>query len=148
MPTLQGSWPIIEIDHFRASAIAYFKDADNAQCGSDESRACRFLGQFRFILARRRATIDSLSVMRKAMPSPHAIAYPVTLTIAEGTVLVTCEDLPEFHSIGSNEEEAMANAPHRLATTLRMYRQDGRRFPKPSECLPGQHLVPVRSIGR
>ncbi|HEY0198400.1 MAG TPA: hypothetical protein VGC19_07650 [Rhodanobacter sp.] len=70
------------------------------------------------------------------------------MTTAEGTVLVTCEDLPEFHCIGSNEDEAMANAADRLATALRMYRQDGRRFPKPSERRPGQHLVLVRSISR
>jgi predicted RNase H-like HicB family nuclease len=82
------------------------------------------------------------------MTSNHAIAYPVTLTAAEGTVLITCDDLPEFYSIGCDEQEALAEAPDRLAIALRMYRQDGRRFPKPSEGQPGQTLVFVRSLTR
>ena len=67
--------------------------------------------------------------------------YPVKLVSADGVVLVTCPDLPEFSSVGDTESEALIEAVDGIETTLQMYMQDRRAIPAPSERKRGQRLV-------
>lgn len=67
--------------------------------------------------------------------------YPVKLTRADGVVMVTCPDLPEFSSVGDTDDEALREAVDGLETTLQMYMQDRRDIPTPSERKRGQRLV-------
>lgn len=48
-----------------------------------------------------------------------------------GSVLVTCADIPEFASVGDDIEEALINAVDGLETALEIYIQERRRWPTP-----------------
>ena len=49
-----------------------------------------------------------------------------------GAVLVTCPDVPEFASVGDDQDEALLNAVDGLETALEIYIQDRRPWPQPS----------------
>lgn len=48
-----------------------------------------------------------------------------------GSVLVTCADIPEFASVGDDLEEALINAVDGLETALEIYIQERRKWPLP-----------------
>lgn len=72
--------------------------------------------------------------------------YPVKLTHADGVVMVTCPDLPEFATVGDTEDEALANAIDGIETTLQAYMQDRRDIPEPSPRKRGQHMVALPAL--
>jgi len=72
--------------------------------------------------------------------------YPVKLTHADGVVMVTCHDLPEFASVGDTVEEALANAVEGIETTLQVYMQDRREIPEPSAAKRGQRRVALPAL--
>lgn len=49
-----------------------------------------------------------------------------------GSVLVTCADIPEFASVGDDLDEALINAVDGLETALEIYIQERRKWPLPS----------------
>lgn len=67
--------------------------------------------------------------------------YPIKLTHADGVVMVTCPDLPEFASVGDTPDEALREAVDGIETALQMYMQDRRAIPAPSAPKRGQRLV-------
>ena len=67
--------------------------------------------------------------------------YPVRLMHADGVVMVTSPDLPEFSSVGDSKEEALREAVDGIETTLQMYMQDRRAIPAPGVRKRGQQLV-------
>jgi len=67
--------------------------------------------------------------------------FSVKLTHTEGVVMVTCPDLPEFTSVGDNDNEALANAVDGIETTLQMYMQDRRDIPSASRAKKGYVTV-------
>ena len=71
------------------------------------------------------------------------LAYYVSLTPDDGTLLVECPDLPEVTTFGENKEDALGYAVGAIEEALacRMnYRED---IPKPRRSNPGG-LYPVR----
>lgn len=49
-----------------------------------------------------------------------------------GAVLVTCPEVPEFASVGDDQDEALLNAVDGLETALEIYIQDRRAWPAPA----------------
>lgn len=63
--------------------------------------------------------------------------YPVLLSRdTNGTFLVSFPDVPEAHTFGNTEEDALARAVAAIETALMMYMDDHRPIPAPS---PGRH---------
>ena len=61
------------------------------------------------------------------------IKYPVSLTAdTNGTILVSFPDVPEAHTFGDDEEEALLRGVDALETALMMYIEDRRDIPRPS----------------
>lgn len=58
-----------------------------------------------------------------------------------GAYIVSCPDIPEMHSVGYEEEEAMLNAWDGLESALDIYLEERRPIPLPSEPLPGARTV-------
>lgn len=67
--------------------------------------------------------------------------YPVKLTHADGVVMATCPDFPEFASVGGTLDEALREAVDGIETTLQLYMQERRDIPAPSALKRGQRLV-------
>ncbi|OOG48902.1 HicB family protein [Rhodanobacter sp. C06] len=67
--------------------------------------------------------------------------YPIKLVHADGVVMATCPDLPEFASVGDTRDEALREAVDGIETTLQMYMQDRRDIPVPSAPKRGQRLA-------
>lgn len=68
-------------------------------------------------------------------------AFPVEVTPDDnGTLLVTCPDVPEMVTFGDTEAEALAHAADALVAILDTYVEDGRAIPLPS-APPGLPLV-------
>lgn len=67
--------------------------------------------------------------------------YQVKLTYDGTEYLVTCDDLPEFATVGDTEEEALREAVDGIETTLQAYIQDRRPIPAPSKGKRGTHPV-------
>ncbi|WP_374365910.1 type II toxin-antitoxin system HicB family antitoxin [Stutzerimonas sp.] len=64
-----------------------------------------------------------------------------------GAVLVTCPDIPEFASVGDDEDEALLNAVDGLETALEIYIQDRRAWPEPaSSVAPGERTVALPAL--
>jgi antitoxin HicB len=61
------------------------------------------------------------------------LRYPVTLEKdTNGTILVSFPDVPEAHTFGEDEGEALMHAADALETALSTYVDDRRDIPKPS----------------
>jgi antitoxin HicB len=59
--------------------------------------------------------------------------YPVVLSRdTNGTILVSFPDVPEAHTFGEDDSEALACAVDALETALSMYIEHRREVPKPS----------------
>ena len=67
--------------------------------------------------------------------------YPVTLTIDDGTVLVTFADVPEAITFGSDEQEALLQAVDALESGLSFYVDARQPLPVPSKAKRGQKTV-------
>ncbi len=68
--------------------------------------------------------------------------YPVVLEPASnGTIAVTFPDVPEAHTVGNDEAQAMARAPDALETALAIYVDQGRDLPRPGRPRKGRSLV-------
>jgi antitoxin HicB len=68
--------------------------------------------------------------------------YPVTLEPdTNGTVLVRCPDVPELHTFGEDEPEALLRAVDALESALSFYTDDGCALPPASPPKRGQRLV-------
>jgi|SRR5579883_2706627 len=66
------------------------------------------------------------------------LRYPVTLKRdTNGTILATFPDVPEAHTFGDDEPEALMRAVDALETALSLYVDDRRDLPKPS-CIPAR----------
>ncbi len=62
------------------------------------------------------------------------LIYPVELVPDDnGTLLVTCPDLPEVASVGDDEDEALLNVVDAIETALDIYLEERRPIPLPSE---------------
>ncbi|MGH8117048.1 MAG: type II toxin-antitoxin system HicB family antitoxin [Rhodanobacteraceae bacterium] len=81
------------------------------------------------------AGIEGVSVMVK-------FEYPVMLEPAEeGGFVVTIPDVPEAHTQGGDEPEALLRAVDALETALSFYTDAGQDLPRASKPKRGQHTV-------
>ena len=72
--------------------------------------------------------------------------YPVTLERDDnGTILVSFPDLPEAHTFGEDESDALERAKDALATVIDAYIKDRRDIPPPS-ALIARHRVTVPAL--
>jgi antitoxin HicB len=55
--------------------------------------------------------------------------------------MVDCPDIPEMHSVGYEEDEALLNARDGLESALDIYLEERRPIPLPSEPSPGARMV-------
>ncbi len=71
------------------------------------------------------------------------LSYPVILEhdAPTGTLVVSCLDIPEMHSVGDDEDEALLNARDALESALDIYLEERRPIPLPSEPSPGVRVV-------
>lgn len=68
--------------------------------------------------------------------------YPVTLTPdTNGSFLVSFPDVPEAHTFGDDEAEALMRAVDALETALSFYTDDGADLPKAGKPKGNQHTV-------
>lgn len=68
--------------------------------------------------------------------------YPVVLEPdTNDTVLVSFPDVPEAHTFGDDEPEALLRAVDALETALSFYADAGEDLPRPSKLKRGQHSV-------
>jgi len=67
--------------------------------------------------------------------------YPVTLTLDDGSLLVTFVDVPEAITFGADEGEALLNAIDALETGLSFYVDARKPLPIASQPAPGQKTV-------
>lgn len=72
--------------------------------------------------------------------------YPVTLERDDnGTILVSFPDLPEAHTFGEDESDALERAKDALATVIDAYIKDRRDIPSPS-ALVARHRVTMPAL--
>ena len=65
--------------------------------------------------------------------------YPLVLKRASnGTVIATFPNVPEAHTVGNDEAQALERAPDALETALAIYVDEGRDLPRPSRPRKGQ----------
>ncbi len=75
------------------------------------------------------------------------LIYPARLSAAEeGGYLVSFRDLPEAHTEGDNEAEALTHASDCLEEVLAFYMLDRQPIPEPSTLRRGEHLVAPGSL--
>ncbi len=68
--------------------------------------------------------------------------YRVVLKRASnGTVVATFPDVPEAHTAGNDEAQALARAPDALETALAIYLDQRRDLPRPARRRKGQRAV-------
>ena len=68
--------------------------------------------------------------------------YRVVLKRASnGTVVATSPDVPEAHTVGNDEAQALARAPDALETALAIYVDERRDLPRPARPRKGQRAV-------
>lgn len=68
--------------------------------------------------------------------------YRVILKRASnGTVVATFPDVPEAHTVGNDEAQALARAPDALETALAIYVDERRDLPRPARPRKGQRAV-------
>ena len=61
------------------------------------------------------------------------LAYPITLEVDDGTLLVTSPDFPELTTFGDDREEAIARAVHALEEAIAARIHDRKDIPTPSQ---------------
>ncbi len=72
------------------------------------------------------------------------LQYPAILQPDDnGTVRVSFPDVPEAHTFGDDESEALGHAVDALETALMIYVEDRRPIPEPSRSRRGQRTVTV-----
>ncbi len=70
------------------------------------------------------------------------VHYRVILKRASnGTVAATFTDVPEAHTVGNDEAQALARAPDALETALAIYVDERRDLPRPARPRKGQRAV-------
>lgn len=75
------------------------------------------------------------------------LSYPVTFTEdSNGSLLVGFPDLPNANTVGSNREEALANAADALETALEICVDERRAIPMPSPVHQGQPSVTLPAL--
>ncbi len=73
--------------------------------------------------------------------------YPVTLTPdTNNTILVSFPDVPEAHSFGDDEDEALARGLDALESALSMYIEDRQDIPAPSKVRRGAKGVTLPAL--
>jgi antitoxin HicB len=76
------------------------------------------------------------------MKNATNLDYPVQLEVAEeGGFVVSFPDVPEAHTQGENEDDALRHAADALETAFEFYTDAGQDLPRPSRPKPGQHTV-------
>lgn len=72
----------------------------------------------------------------------ETMRYPVILTRASnGTIVASFPDVPEAHTVGNDEAQALERAPDALETALAIYLDEGQDLPRPSRPRKGQRFV-------
>ncbi len=72
----------------------------------------------------------------------ETMRYPVILTQASnGTIVASFPDVPEAHTVGNDEAQALERAPDALETALAIYLDEGHDLPHPSRPRKGQRGV-------
>ena len=68
--------------------------------------------------------------------------YPLVLKRASnGTVVATFPNVPESHTVGNDEAQALQRPPDALETALAIYIDEGRDLPRPSRPRKGRRVV-------
>ena len=68
--------------------------------------------------------------------------YRVVLERASNeTVIATFPDVPQAHTVGNDEAQALARAPDALETALAIYVDERRGLPRPTRPRKGQRVV-------
>ena len=68
--------------------------------------------------------------------------YPVVLKRASNeTVVATFPDVPEAHTVGNDEAQALARASDALETALAIYVDESRDLPRPTRLRKGHRVV-------
>jgi antitoxin HicB len=80
------------------------------------------------------------------MSDRFRFAYPATLTPDDGAICVDFPDVPEAHSFGADEAEALEQAVDALTVALSLYVDDGRDIPRPSRPKRRQPVVALPSL--
>ena len=74
------------------------------------------------------------------------LAYPITLTEDDGTILATSPDFPELTTFGEDREEAVARAVHAIEEAIAARVHDRRDIPRPSQGLTYATLPTLTSV--
>lgn len=75
------------------------------------------------------------------------LRYPVKLSEdTNGTILVAVPDIPEAHTFGEDEAEALMQAVDAIESALSMYVDDRREIPTPSTPRRGMKLVTLPAL--
>jgi antitoxin HicB len=75
------------------------------------------------------------------------LQYPVKLRRdSNGTILVEAPDIPEVHTFGEDEDEALMHAVDAIETALSMYIEDRRDLPRPSAGSRRMKLVTLPAL--
>ncbi len=75
------------------------------------------------------------------------LRYPVKLSRdTNDTVLVEVPDIPEAHTFGDDEEEALMQAVDAIETALSLYIDDRKNIPKPSAPKRGMKLIALPAL--
>ncbi len=75
------------------------------------------------------------------------LQYPAKLeTDTNGTTLVSFPDVPEAHTFGDDEDEALTHAVDALETALSLYIDDRKDIPAPSPLRRGKKAVTLPAL--
>ena len=75
------------------------------------------------------------------------LRYPVKLIRdTNGTILVEVPDIPEAHTFGEDNEEALLQAVDAIETALALYIDERREIPAPSSVKRGMRLVTLPAL--
>lgn len=75
------------------------------------------------------------------------VKYPVRLKRdTNGSLLVGFRDVPEAHTFGEDEREALERAVHALETALILYMEEKRTIPQPSDMKKGEKAVVLPAL--
>ena len=73
--------------------------------------------------------------------------YPVKLSKdSNDTILVDVPDIPEAHTFGDDQEEALLHAADAIESALMLYIDDRRAIPQPSKPKRGMKLVTLPAL--
>ncbi len=85
--------------------------------------------------------------MKAALNRDDSMHYPVVLEPASnGTIVATFPNVPEAHTVGNDEAQALERAPDALETALAIYLDEGRELPRPGRPRKGQRQVALRPM--